>query len=82
MLYDPQTQSYCVIVVNEKKLKLVSRNNADDAYGNEEQVLKKTSPGHLNREVRHTMRRLFYYINIVFGEVKFFIMFFEKNNYC
>ena len=40
VLHNPQTQSYCVMVYDGKQLKLVSWNNADDAYGDDEWSLK------------------------------------------
>ena len=40
VLHNQQTQSYCVMVYDGKQLKLVSWNNADDAYGDEEWSLK------------------------------------------
>ena len=40
VLHNPQKQSYCVMVYDGKQLKLVSWNNADDAYGDDEWSLK------------------------------------------
>ena len=40
VLHNPQKRSYCVMVYDGRQLKLVSWNNADDAYGDEEWSLK------------------------------------------
>ena len=40
VLYNPSTQSYCVMVWDGQALKLVSWNNAGDDYGNDEWSLK------------------------------------------
>ena len=40
VLHNPQKQSYCVIVYDGKQLKLVSWNNANDTYGDDEWSLK------------------------------------------
>ena len=40
VLHNPQKQSYCVMVYDGTQLKLVSWNNADDAYGDDEWSLK------------------------------------------
>ena len=40
VLHDPETKSYCVMIYDGKELKLVSWNNAEDDYGNNEWSLK------------------------------------------
>ena len=40
VLHNPSTQSYCVMVLADQKLKLVSWNNAGDDYGNDEWSLE------------------------------------------